>query len=69
MLVLTRKPGEKVFLINRQDGSVIGTITLVESFGVKSRLGFEFPSEIEILREELMPPKSLAAHGAVTGEA
>jgi carbon storage regulator len=47
MLVLTRKPGEKV---------VIGrniTVTLLEVVGSRVRVGIEAPADIDILRGEL----------------
>jgi carbon storage regulator len=49
MLVLTRKPGEKVII----DGNI--TITLVEIKGNRVRLAFDAPAQVPILREELCP--------------
>ncbi len=46
MLVLTRKPGEKVLV-----GHV--TVTVLEMSGSKIRLGFEAPDDVRILRSEL----------------
>lgn len=48
MLVLTRKPGEKIYI---NDNIVI---TLVEVKGGKARLGFEAPEEVKINREEVL---------------
>jgi carbon storage regulator len=48
MLVLTRKPGEKVVL----DGNI--TVTLVEVKGNQVRLAFEAPDSVRILRGELV---------------
>jgi carbon storage regulator len=50
MLVLTRKPGEKVVL----DGDI--TVTLVEVKGNQVRLAFEAPDHVRILRGELAVP-------------
>ena len=47
MLVLTRKPGEKIHI-----GSGI-TITLVEVKGNKIRLGIDAPENVPIFRAEL----------------
>jgi carbon storage regulator len=48
MLVLSRKPGQRI----RIGDSVI--ITLLEINGRTVRLGIEAPHELEILREELV---------------
>lgn len=50
MLVLTRKLDEKVIV-----GNV--TITVVEIYNGKVRLGFEAPPETQIYRAELAPWK------------
>ena len=47
MLVLTRKPGEKVVI-----GNGI-TLTVVEVEGNRVRLGFDAPDQVRILRGEL----------------
>ena len=47
MLVLTRKPGEKIHI-----GSGI-TITVVEVRGNKIRLGIDAPDDVPIFRAEL----------------
>ena len=47
MLVLTRKPGEKIHI-----GSGI-TITVVEVKGNKIRLGIDAPEDVPIFRAEL----------------
>jgi carbon storage regulator len=56
MLVLSRKPGEKIVI-----GNGI-TITVVETLGNRVRLGIEAPPQIHILRGELAewitPPAS-----------
>ena len=49
MLVLTRKPGEKIHI-----GPNI-TITALEINGTKIRIGIEAPEEIAVLRAELAP--------------
>lgn len=47
MLVLTRKPGEKIIIA----GNI--TITLLEINGGKVRIGIEAPTNVPIMREEL----------------
>ncbi len=47
MLVLTRKPGEKI-----QVGRNI-TVTVLEVNGTKMRIGIEAPDDVTILRAEL----------------
>lgn len=47
MLVLSRKPGEKIYI-----GSGI-TITVIEVKGNKSRLGIDAPDDVPIVRAEL----------------
>ena len=47
MLVLTRKPGEKIHV-----GSDI-TITVLEIKGNKIRIGIEAPDDVTVLRAEL----------------
>ncbi len=48
MLVLTRKPGEKIVL----NGNI--TVTLVSITGNKVRLAFEAPDHVRIARAELL---------------
>ena len=48
MLVLSRKPGEKVVI-----GNGI-TLTVVEVEGNRVRLGFDAPDQVRILRAELL---------------
>ena len=48
MLVLSRKPGEKVVI----DGGI--TITVVEVNGGRVRIGIDAPADVEILRSELV---------------
>jgi len=62
MLVLTRKPGEKVFI-----GSGV-TLTVLEVQGNRIRLGIEAPPEVPIVRAELgdflaEPPIAKSAPG------
>jgi carbon storage regulator len=49
MLVLSRKPGEKIVL----GGNI--TLTVVEVRGNQVRLAFEAPDDVRILRGELVP--------------
>jgi carbon storage regulator len=48
MLVLTRKPGERIVI----DDQI--TVTVLEVQGNRIRLGIEAPTEIPIKREELV---------------
>lgn len=48
MLVLSRKPGEKVVI----DGSI--TITVMEFIGGRVKIGIEAPADVAILRGELV---------------
>ena len=48
MLVLSRKPGEKVIIANAI------TITVVSVLGNKVRLAFDAPGQVRILRAELL---------------
>ena len=48
MLVLTRKPGERIVI-----GEDI-TVTVLEVQGNRIRLGIEAPKEIPVMREELV---------------
>lgn len=50
MLVLSRKSGESIRI-----GEHI-TVTLIRSRGNRVRLGVDAPSEVEILRSELIEP-------------
>jgi carbon storage regulator len=47
MLVLTRKPGEKVVI----EGGI--TVTVVEVKGNRVRIGIDAPNDVHILRGEL----------------
>lgn len=55
MLVLSRKPGEKVYI-----GKDI-IVTVVEIDRGKIRLGIEAPCEVKIYREELLKNVSIPA--------
>jgi carbon storage regulator len=62
MLVLSRKPGERIFI-----GSGV-TLTVVEMHGNQVRLGIEAPPEVPIVRAELgdflaEPPNSRSPAG------
>ena len=48
MLVLSRKPGEKVVI----DGGI--TVTVVEVSGGRVKIGIEAPADVAILRSELV---------------
>ena len=55
MLVLTRKPGERIVIDNRI------TVTVLEVQGNRIRLGIEAPKEIPIMREELVGARVVVA--------
>jgi carbon storage regulator len=48
MLVLSRKPGERIVINDRI------TVTVLEVQGNRIRLGIEAPREVPIVREELV---------------
>jgi carbon storage regulator len=50
MLVLSRKPGEKVVIGN---GITVTVVTVVEVKGKYVRLGIDAPAQVRILRTEL----------------
>lgn len=54
MLVLSRKPGEKI-VVTLPSGDM--TITVIDSFDGLVRLGFTAPREIPIIRAELLDHK------------
>lgn len=47
MLILTRKPGEKIII----NDNII--LTLIDSVNGKARIGIEAPKEIDVHREEV----------------
>ena len=55
MLVLSRKPGEKLVI-----GQDI-TITVLEANGNRVRLGIEAPADVSIVRAELLAPAATSA--------
>lgn len=61
MLVLTRKESETVIL--KIDG-IEGSVKLVSIGQGRVRLGFDFPSRVEILREEIVDEKEHQTQGA-----
>lgn len=53
MLMLTRKPGQAVDLIDSTSGSVLATVTLMACLsGNRVRLGFDAPPHIHIIRDD-----------------
>ena len=68
MLALTRRIGEEVVIGDPKNP--IGVIRIVEVHGDKVRLGFDFPSNVEINRRELAEQKARHPQGkpgAATG--
>lgn len=51
MLILTRKRGEAVDIIDRASGNVLATVTVMQVVGSVVRLGFEAPRSVQILRD------------------
>lgn len=54
MLVLSRKPGERIVI----DGGI--TVTVVEIIGNRVKIGLEAPGHVSILRGELMADPEVA---------
>lgn len=48
MLVLSRKAGERIFIPG------LGIIAIVKVHGDNVRIGFDFPSDVHVRREEIM---------------
>lgn len=67
MLILTRKPGESLYVI---DGTKVVKVIVVEIKGNQIRLGIEAPAEQKIYREEIylmiLEENRKAAQGVVT---
>jgi carbon storage regulator len=61
MLVLTRKPGEKI----RIGGSIV--VTLIDIGRGRARIGIDAPRVIEVLREELHRAEPAEGGGAEHG--
>lgn len=55
MLVLSRKLGERVHLIDRETKEVIATVLVVDIDRNKIRLGLQAEQGIQIYREEILP--------------
>lgn len=56
MLVLTRKPGERLFIDVPGGDRII--ITLIDPRYDKARIGVEAPRDYVVVREEIARPKS-----------
>lgn len=65
MLVLSRKPGEKLFIDDPVTGRRI-TITVVKFTGAGVRIGVDAPRDMTILREEVQDLKLLRPAAAET---
>jgi len=67
MLILTRKPGESLYII---DGTKVVKVIVVEIKGNQIRLGIEAPAEQKIYREEIylmiLEENRKAAQGVMT---
>lgn len=61
MLVLSRDKDTGVILRDKTTGTVLGRVSLVRG-NDGTRLGFEFPDNIEIVREELIEDASNENH-------
>lgn len=55
MLILTRRPGERIFLNPGTPDEIIIAALEVNRHG-QMRIGIVAPRTVEILREELLPP-------------
>jgi len=62
MLILTRREGDAIYI----DGGVRIVVLSVDRKGV--RLGIEAPSDVRILRGEIVAEVESATKGAATGE-
>jgi carbon storage regulator len=62
MLILTRREGDAIYI----DGGVRIVVLSVDRKGV--RLGIEAPSDVRILRGEIVAEVENATKGAATGE-
>lgn len=62
MLVLSRKTGERIMI-----GDQV-TITVVRIGPNNVRIGIEAPRDMNIVREELVPPAEVGAAGAKNAE-
>ena len=61
MLVISRKPGEKLFI-----GEDI-VVTVLEAAGNRVRLGIDAPADVPILRSELRPSAAVEEMRPSTG--
>ena len=61
MLVLSRRPGESVTILVREGLEVVVTVDQMWFANGRVSLGFEAPTEVAIIRTELMERDSAAA--------
>lgn len=59
-LVLTRRPGERIYIYPKGHPEEAIAVDLIESAKYQSRLGFSASPVITIMREEIMTPTDLA---------
>lgn len=52
-MVLSRKCGEKLILINRDTGETIATVHISSVHGNRVTVGIEAPDDVKIIRGEL----------------
>ena len=67
MLALTRRVGEEVVI--GDPNNPIGVLRIVEVHGDKVRLGFDFPSDVQINLRELAEQKARNPRGKPDGDA
>jgi sRNA-binding carbon storage regulator CsrA len=69
MLVLTRRPGQSVIIFD-QDGKQLGRVMLIKvGSSDQVRIGFDFPLENGVVREEIVGGESVEAKPArATGD-
>ena len=65
MLVLSRKPGEKIVIRDKATGVVLLSVTAMRLGPCSVRIGIQAPEEWEILREELTLDPTLEPRPAV----
>lgn len=63
MLVLSRKPGEKIVV-----GSDV-VITILDSSRGRTKIGIEAPTDVRVRRGELVEREQLAVADAIAGQA
>lgn len=64
MLVVKRRPKQRVRLVDSRSGALLGHVEIVEAAASAVRLGFDLPAWVAIAREELPAQPPAAADAA-----